>query len=125
MMNPVPAQPVPILIGGISRPALRRAARMGDGWIGPGQSPQAAMDTLQELEKLRREYGTFNRDFNIVVPLFGENITVDDIKRLRDAGATGMVSLPFNFVIGPGTTLQQKQDHLHWYADNIIAKVNH
>ena len=30
---PVPTQPIPILIGGHAEPALRRAARLGDGWM--------------------------------------------------------------------------------------------
>jgi len=32
-MAPVPSEPIPILIGGHSDPALRRAARTGDGWM--------------------------------------------------------------------------------------------
>ena len=35
---PAPTKPVPILIGGHSKPALRRAARVGDGWISAGLS---------------------------------------------------------------------------------------
>ena len=33
---PVPPAPVPILIGGHTEPALRRAARLGDGWMHAG-----------------------------------------------------------------------------------------
>ena len=33
MMAPAPEQPVPIYVGGLSEPGLRRAARLGDGWI--------------------------------------------------------------------------------------------
>ena len=32
-MFPVPSRPVPIIIGGHSQPALKRAARLGDGWV--------------------------------------------------------------------------------------------
>ena len=32
-------QPIPILIGGESAPALRRAGRLGDGWIGMSHTP--------------------------------------------------------------------------------------
>ena len=34
---PVPSKPVPILIGGHSNLALKRAAKIGDGWISAGQ----------------------------------------------------------------------------------------
>ncbi len=30
---PTPSRPIPILVGGMSRPALRRAATIGDGWL--------------------------------------------------------------------------------------------
>jgi probable F420-dependent oxidoreductase len=33
---PVPAEPIPVLIGGHSDAALRRAARVGDGWLHGG-----------------------------------------------------------------------------------------
>jgi alkanesulfonate monooxygenase SsuD/methylene tetrahydromethanopterin reductase-like flavin-dependent oxidoreductase (luciferase family) len=32
--NPIPRQEIPILFGGNSEPALKRAARRGDGWLG-------------------------------------------------------------------------------------------
>ena len=44
-MNPVPAKPVPIIVGGHSRPALARAARLGDGWV----SANTDFATLQSL----------------------------------------------------------------------------
>lgn len=123
MINPVPGAPVPILIGGISKPALRRAARLGDGWIGPGQSLAAALQTLDELRRLRAEYGTHNRPFETIVPLYGESITIEDLRRLEDAGATGTVSLPFAFALGPRTSLKEKRIYLENYVENVMAKL--
>jgi probable F420-dependent oxidoreductase len=52
---------LPILIGGASTPALRRAARFGDGWIGDGQTfeeLEVALGQLsQELAAEGRELG--------------------------------------------------------------------
>jgi probable F420-dependent oxidoreductase len=48
---PAPARPVPILVGGHSRPALRRAGSIGDGWL--GQQSLESLDTA-ELEAARR-----------------------------------------------------------------------
>lgn len=42
---PTPAHPLPILVGGHSRPALRRAGSIGDGWLG-----QQALDSLDIAE---------------------------------------------------------------------------
>ncbi|MBM4509826.1 LLM class flavin-dependent oxidoreductase [Rhodococcus hoagii] len=39
-INPVPTQPIPILIGGHSEAALRRAVVRGDGWTHAGGDPE-------------------------------------------------------------------------------------
>jgi alkanesulfonate monooxygenase SsuD/methylene tetrahydromethanopterin reductase-like flavin-dependent oxidoreductase (luciferase family) len=41
---------LPIFIGGASTPALRRAARFGDGWIGDGQTFEELEVALGQLE---------------------------------------------------------------------------
>ncbi len=50
--SPKPIQkPIPLVIGGVSRAAIRRAARLGDGWHPLGLSPEAVgrgMATLSE-----------------------------------------------------------------------------
>ena len=50
--SPKPLQkPIPVIIGGISRAAIRRAVRLGDGWHPLGLSPEAlgqAMATLRD-----------------------------------------------------------------------------
>lgn len=52
---------LPILIGGASTAALRRAARLGDGWIGDGQTFEelevALRQLSHELEAQGRELG--------------------------------------------------------------------
>jgi probable F420-dependent oxidoreductase len=59
---------VPVLLGGNSEPALRRAARIGDGWI---VSSTATLDEVLALrdavEHARHEQGTAGRPFRYVV----------------------------------------------------------
>ena len=124
IMTPVPPAPVPILIGGISEPALRRAARTGDGWVAPGQTLDEALASLQTLDTLRKEYGTHNRPFNSIVAIWDSRpMTAVDVRRLEDAGATGYTVFPFAFTIGPNTTLAQKRAELQRVAGELIAKV--
>ena len=58
--SPKPLQkPIPIVIGGVSRAAIRRAARVGDGWQPLGFSPEAL---AQGIATLREEARACGRD---------------------------------------------------------------
>ena len=51
-MNPAPTRPVPILGGGDSAPALRRAATLCDGWINTGAAfPDEAFEQVEMVNK--------------------------------------------------------------------------
>lgn len=51
---PRPAESVPVWFGGSAEPALRRAARIGDGWTAlgnPGENSKAALDLIHSVLK--------------------------------------------------------------------------
>lgn len=56
----------PLWIGGESPPALRRVARLGDGWYPIGTNPQHPLDTLPRMragvERMRRLVAESGRD---------------------------------------------------------------
>jgi alkanesulfonate monooxygenase SsuD/methylene tetrahydromethanopterin reductase-like flavin-dependent oxidoreductase (luciferase family) len=54
---PPPPTPVPIVVGGRSEAALRRAARFGDGWLGVWVSPQRYSGACQQIAELARSAG--------------------------------------------------------------------
>lgn len=120
---PVPRTPIPIYVGGMSPPALRRAARLGDGWLGAGQTVEEGLQTVQRLQQLRAEAGRAAEPFDAIVPVHGPP-ALDAFKRLRDAGVGGTVSYPFTFTIGPRSTLDQKRAYLERFAGEIMAKLD-
>jgi probable F420-dependent oxidoreductase len=121
-MRPVPRQPIPIYLGGASPAALRRAARVGDGWVGAGQTVEHALETVAQLNRLRAEAGRAGEPFETIVPLTGPP-RVDELKRLRDAGVGSAVSYPFTVTIGPTSTIEQKRAQLERFAKDVIAKL--
>jgi probable F420-dependent oxidoreductase len=121
-MCPVPSELIPIYIGGSTPAALRRTARLGDGWLGPGQAVADAVEMLKRIDALRAEAGRASQPFDAVVPLNGPP-NRDDAERLRDAGAGGAVSLPFAFTLGLHSPLEQKRAYMEHYANEVIAKM--
>jgi probable F420-dependent oxidoreductase len=124
-ITPVPAEPIPILMGGHADVALRRAARVGDGWLHGGGRPEELLGLLAKLAEYRRAEGTEGRPFDIAV-LSTDAYTIDGIRRLEDQGVTDVIiGFRWPYVTGPDTEpLQDKLDSLRRYADTIIAPLS-
>ncbi len=109
---PKPAQKPhpPIWIGGNTGLALRRSARLGDGWHGIRQTPEELSEKRDTLRRLCQEYGRDPESVQITlrataklgepqrspsgdrVPLTGQTgEIVDDLKRYQDAGLEYLV----------------------------------
>jgi len=119
---PAPSQRIPLLIGGHADAALRRAARVGDGWMHAGGDPVELKAYLDKLAGYRKEYGRENAPFEIhVISLDG--FTVDGIKRLEDLGVTDTIVGFRNAYQTDTTTLDQKLEALRRYGESVIAKL--
>ncbi|HEY3139711.1 MAG TPA: TIGR03619 family F420-dependent LLM class oxidoreductase [Acidimicrobiales bacterium] len=122
-MAPVPDQPVPILVGGHSDAALRRAARL-DGWMHGGGDPADLPRLLDRLRTFRAAEGREAAPFEVhAISL--DAYTPDGVQRLEEQGVTDVVvGFRWPYTIGPDTQpLQEKLDLLRGYADDVIAKV--
>ena len=120
---PTPTEPIPILIGGHSEPALKRAARLGDGWMHAGSEQEELERLLRRLSELRREYGRDREPFEIhVISLL--TYSVDGVHRLEDLGVTDAIVGFRDPYRGPDTMLlKDKIDALRRFADDVIATV--
>jgi alkanesulfonate monooxygenase SsuD/methylene tetrahydromethanopterin reductase-like flavin-dependent oxidoreductase (luciferase family) len=57
VLEPVPAAPPPLVLGGRSGAALARAARIADGWLGVWMSPRRAQESAARLAELAAAHG--------------------------------------------------------------------
>ena len=121
---PVPAEPLPILIGGHGDAALRRAARVGDGWLHGGGDPEHLPGLLARLAELREQEGTADRPFEVHV-ISMDAYTAPGVRRLEEQGVTDViVGFRWPYHVGPDTEpLAEKIAKLRQYADDVIAKV--
>ena len=130
IMAPVPKKKIPIYVGGATTPAMRRAARCGDGWLSVIHNMDEIEGLITELNGYRREYGRENGPFDIILHC-PDAESVDDIRRLEDMGVTDLQVTPWSEKIlaeqGVGAIMQQqpspevKQDAIKRYADEVIS----
>jgi len=93
--KPVQRPHPPILVGGESEAALRRAAALGDGWYGVGHTPDSAATQVRRLRELLAEQGRAAVPFDCTVSCASGELTADAVRQFEDAGITRIVSLPW------------------------------
>ena len=118
-MCPAPTQPTPILIGGHTDIALKRAAR-AEGWMCAGLDLEQLASHIARINELRDEYGTTDRPYKIFTT--GANaFSREGIDQLTDIGVTDVV-IGFRNVYEcePDKPLDEKIAMLNWYASEFI-----
>jgi probable F420-dependent oxidoreductase len=103
----------PILIGGESAAALRRAARAGDGWIGMGHTFGSAAGQIARLHEHRRDYGRDDGPFQIC--LGGAVESTDDVQRWEELGVTRLV-------VSPWRRSPEAIDGMRRFADLVVLE---
>ncbi len=122
-LNPVSKKPLPILIGGHSDAALKRAA-VHDGFMYAGGGAGKLAPLLDKLYAYRAEAGTSDRPFRIFATEIGQ-VTTDTVRRMEDLGVTDMPVIFRNvYAVEEDTQpLQDKIDDLSRFADTVITKL--
>lgn len=89
-MNPRPAQPVPVWLGGGSEAVLRRMAQYGDGWI-LSRTPESPDDLARVrscVEEAGRDPDAFGFDVQADIARLPRDAWQDFVGTWRDHGAT-------------------------------------
>jgi len=122
---PAPTEKIPLLVGGHSDAALRRAVLQGDGWMHAGGDGEELERLLTRLEEIRRQEGVEGDNSFEVHVISYDAYTPDGVKRLEDRGVTDcIVGFRVPYIKGPDTEpLADKVRHLESYAESVIAKV--
>ena len=130
-MAPVPKKRIPIYVGGTTKPALRRAARYGDGWLSVIHSMDEIKGLVAELNGFRREFGREKEPFDIMLHC-PDAQSVDDIRRLEELGVTDLQVTPWTqpgiqAELGVSAMREQpplgvKLEAIKRYGEEMIAK---
>ena len=132
---PVTKPHPPIYIGGNSKPAMRRAAKLGDGWhpwtVDPKDLP-ACIEYMHDQPGLRDN----PRPFEIIMPM--SRLNVDDVTHvelgesyvpgtegeilnelgtLRELGTTTILTY-----FAPTSSLQDYLERITWFAEDVMTK---
>ncbi|HEY3698950.1 MAG TPA: TIGR03619 family F420-dependent LLM class oxidoreductase [Spongiibacteraceae bacterium] len=120
-MCPVPSEPVPIIIGGHSNPALARAARLGDGWASANSDYETLKALIQNLNQKRSDYDTLQRSDFTIHAIDSNAKELADFHRLRDIGVTDICVTPWD-VYDSTLNGQIKIDGVKRFSEKIISK---
>ncbi len=121
-MNPAPSAPIPIWVGGISKAAHRRAARLGDGWLSDLQPGQEILGTVAQIREYRREFGREQQPFDVMASP-SDVYDIDGYRQLEAGGVTHLLTMPWAFYHGTEATLEQKIDGVRRFARDVIHKM--
>ncbi len=119
-MRPVPTEPTALLIGGHTKPALKRAALKGDGWMCAGTTTPQLEEYINEINTLREEHGTISKPFRIYTGS-ADGFSVEGLEKLAAIGVTDLV-VGFRdlYAQEPDRPLSEKIDLLNQYAQGFI-----
>jgi probable F420-dependent oxidoreductase len=96
-ITPALQPPPPIIVGGITPPALRRAARLGDGWFGPACPLAESIAAREAIEAERRRVGRDHLPFSYHVRIT-DPWNAAEWSSFADAGFEDVVVFPGQLV---------------------------
>jgi probable F420-dependent oxidoreductase len=120
--QPVKFQPKPVqkpwppmLIGGDAPAAIRRAARLGDGWLPMNQTLETLPASLKRIADLRAEAGR-DGPFEVTVQHMGSQADADTLKRYRDLGVHRVLTSPW-------TTPREGVEAIRRFGEEVLPQI--
>jgi probable F420-dependent oxidoreductase len=120
-LNPLPVQrPIPIWMGGSAVPALRRIARLADGWLSDFRPPEQCREPLHRMRKYALEVGRDPKSIGVEgrIDLMSTppDAWVSTVVAWQELGATHV----FVDTEGAGlTSLEQQIDAIHRFYKSV------
>jgi alkanesulfonate monooxygenase SsuD/methylene tetrahydromethanopterin reductase-like flavin-dependent oxidoreductase (luciferase family) len=127
LIVPAPTPPVPLIVGGRSDAAVRRAATLGDGWLGIWVSPRryaAVRDQITvEADKVDRGAHRFEHALNVWC---GFGATREAARAPLATGMQNFYQMPFEPFerYSPYGTAEDVAEFLHPYIESGCATFN-
>lgn len=120
MVRPVGTMPVPIYVGGLSEPGLRRAARLGDGWISVANTTAEVRQVLPRLAEMRGEYGRTDQPFEIKA-LCTDVVDRGGFEEMASMGVTEAIVCPWYYRPGDLESLEHQLESVAWFGKEVVA----
>lgn len=123
MVSPAPNERVRIHIGGHSEPALRRAARVGDGWISVQAFSNDIVDAVRTIAEFRRAMNRTGEFSAFVLPMdvFTPDGYVELARRIEEFGIEPVfMAVPWYFSGKNPDDLDVRRESLLNFGSTVI-----
>lgn len=113
--KPVQRPHPPIICGGESEAALRRAADLGDGWYGMNVSVEAARACIHKVSEYAKAAGRAKELHFSINPGMGQRISRDEMEELRDVGVDQIIMGSF------AASAQEVREEIERLAADVVS----
>jgi len=120
MTPPIPQKRIPIIVGGISDMALKRAAR-NDGWLSDLQSTADILASITKVRRYREEQG-IKGDFDVIASA-NDAGNIDGYNKLGDGGVNHILTMPWVFYHGMTDEIDKKIDGIKRFGEDVVEKM--
>jgi probable F420-dependent oxidoreductase len=124
-MSPAPEKPIPIYLGGHTKPGLRRAAKYGDGWSSAMLPKKKLLPIIAQLNEYREAAGRADLPFEIQA-VVTDVFTPDGFRELEGEGVTDIICVPWMFHGQPmqGGDVDKKIEALEKFYEQVVKPTN-